>query len=147
MHESFALREAEVAKHAEEYSDRNRFGILAVVLLAAFSPALFARVAFVRDAKGSERPFVALAVGVLVAVLAYLPFSRLIPLRDGLALSASVLLGVVVAEANLFGFHAGMPAIQSVGLLLLIFYRYSALGGALADDHAPARFEDHNKTA
>ncbi len=105
----------------------HKAAVVFIVCCAAASPYFLSKISFLANAKGREKPFASLLIGVIVVILSYYPFSKLFASGET-AFAASVVLGLVLAEENISGFHAGFPSMQSTALLFFVFFR-SALGG------------------
>lgn len=111
--------------------------LLVVALAAALVPYMLLQTKWWHGATAREKPFLGLMVGAFVSMIVFYPVYKLVGDSVDDALAMSIMLGILVAEFNLFGIHEGLPSIETVALLVFIFFRYSHLGGAVIDDHTP----------
>lgn len=101
----------------------NHIALFCIVLVAAASPGLFAKIPFFND-RGRDFPFYAILSGMLVALFLYYPLHRLIPYTHSHmgSLTASLILGLLVSVVMLPGIRQGIPPIASMAMIIHMFY-------------------------
>lgn len=101
----------------------NHIALFFIVLLAAASPGLFAKIPFFTD-RGKDFPFYAMLCGMLVSLFVYYPLHRLIPYTHSHMgpLSTSLILGLLVSVVMLPGIRQGVPPIASMAMIVHMFY-------------------------